>query len=1050
MILRRIIVCIAASISLSALHTPRIAHADATPNDAATLSAYYSGNGLLQRGLFDLAEREYRAFLTAHPNHEKAPVARYGLAVCLVRQELHEAALKELLAIPAGKDFPYEAEVLVMLGQSHLALGQFEPAIKALNRMLKAYAGHKLAADALVQLTEAEYRAGRFEAAVTSADSIMNQFPDSPHQIRARFFRGLALMSLERFDAARVDLAAVLKAEPEGPLSAQATMLSARCAHRAGDLEAAQSLYRRTISAGDGPDRQDAMFGLAILQIQKLEYSKAAASLDDYLAAFPKGAQAAVAMMHRGRVAMDLGELDTALAQLKSAMKAGAPPDEAAYWLARCHARMNDHAEAAEILTATLKANPDSTLAPEMRYDLAAALYRAEDLPAAERALSRFARLHDAHPLLVEALHLLATIQHQRKNYDDSLKSCQSFLSRFGDHRIAGAVTFLAAENLFLSGDDESAAKEYEDFLHAHPDHSEAPKAAYRLGMARYRQGRLDEAAKKLEPICRSSPIDPAFRQALVAMGNIAFTRGEWKNAEGYLSAYLSDNASTPAAGDARLKLGLARQRQQRHEEALAALDELLNGSPGDPIALHAMFERGQCLVALSRGEQAREAFQAVLDAEPDGRFAPHALNHLGALALARGDAEAAATYYGRIQNSPDDTALSARAMLAHANALLAARDFDAALTAFTKFIKAHAGHEQAREAMARRAICLARLDRHADALTAIGKVNLEQLDGDLRSALRYEQAWCLKALGNRDDAIAAYRALISETGGAQPNLPAMLELAALEMEAGRRDEAATLLGRVRQAATSAGDQAALLQQATYRLAVCEFERGRSADAVKLFEAFIEAAPDGELLTSARALCGEALFKLGRHAAAAKHLSAVIEGDAKSHLCAPAMLRLGECHAAMQRWAAGEEVFRAYLRQFGESEAWHQAAFGLAWAIENQGRHDEAIEEYRRIVDRHKGPTTARAQFQIGECLFAKKQYEEAARELLKVDILYAYPEWSAAALYEAGRCFEKLSRLVEARQQFRQVAEKYADTNWAKLASERLSEMSVAGMPGH
>ena len=52
-----------------------------------TLKAYYSGNGLLNRGLYDLAEQEYQSFLASHANHEKAYVARYGLAVTLFRQE---------------------------------------------------------------------------------------------------------------------------------------------------------------------------------------------------------------------------------------------------------------------------------------------------------------------------------------------------------------------------------------------------------------------------------------------------------------------------------------------------------------------------------------------------------------------------------------------------------------------------------------------------------------------------------------------------------------------------------------------------------------------------------------------------------------------------------------------------------------------------------------------------------------------------------------------------------------------------------------------------
>jgi TolA-binding protein len=96
------------------------------------------------------------------------------------------------------------------------------------------------------------------------------------------------------------------------------------------------------------------------------------------------------------------------------------------------------------------------------------------------------------------------------------------------------------------------------------------------------------------------------------------------------------------------------------------------------------------------------------------------------------------------------------------------------------------------------------------------------------------------------------------------------------------------------------------------------------------------------------------------------------------------------------------------------------------------------------VTAAHQGPTAARAQFQIGECLFAQGKHEDAVGELLKVDILYAYPEWSAAALYEAGRCFEAMGKPAEARAQFESVRDKHGGTRWAKLAEGRLSALSA------
>ncbi len=75
------------------------AAAGADSGSTAALRDYHSANGLLNRGLHELAISEYRRFLDAHGEHDKAPTARYGLAVCLYRLERYDEATEELLQL---------------------------------------------------------------------------------------------------------------------------------------------------------------------------------------------------------------------------------------------------------------------------------------------------------------------------------------------------------------------------------------------------------------------------------------------------------------------------------------------------------------------------------------------------------------------------------------------------------------------------------------------------------------------------------------------------------------------------------------------------------------------------------------------------------------------------------------------------------------------------------------------------------------------------------------------------------------------------------------
>ena len=1033
---------------------PALSHAAAQQPPAGqgagsdpALREYLSANGLLNRGMNELAVGEYRRFLEAHPNHEKAGVARYGLGVALFRMKKYEEAATELRPLLEKSDFEFAAETLLIVGQSEFEQKKYEPAVEPLSRLARQHPTHEAADDAAAMAVESLYRLQRYD----DIDGVWTLFDknwaESPLRERADYLRGLALVAKKDDAGAAKHLAAMTQRLPQGQFADRATLLRAQCLHREGDLPSAATAYGALLNKDDAL-AADATFGLAVLSQQAGDDKSASEHFDRFLEKWPEHPSIAAAMLDRGRLCVAQKQYGRARDLLsKGAEKDPQRGDEAAYWLAKCDLREEKYPQAAARLQTAIAANPKSRLLAEMMYDRGVALAKADDIAGAIAALDQFRSAFADHALEADATALQATLEHQRQSYDASAKLCEAFLSRHGDHAQASAIAFLAAEDDMLRDQFDDAAAKYETFLAKYPDDAQARTARYRLGSAQFRLDRADDAQKNLSQVVNGRETEKPYRRALLMLGDIAFQKSEWEQAIGLLGDYLSFGSEQPSADDATLKLGLALARSERLDDAAAKFSHLLSNFPESPHRLQAIFERGQVLLAQDKLDDAAGAFDEVVKAG-DSRFHTFALNHLATIAMRKQDWDRAAELYAQVQGAKPEQGsedMTADAMFRRGQALMAAKKYPEAASAFAALLEQGGGGDRAAEAQAQRAIALSRSGEHEAALAsidALAKLDTSKVAADLLAAVAYEKAWCLRELKRPDDAMQAYRDLLTAHDD-DVNAPhAMLELAEMEAAAGNHEQAAQLLGRLNEVADTEARKIdpGVRERGLYRLAVSEFELKKNEEAARHAEAFITAFAESSLIPSAHLFAGEAQFKLSQWQEAGGHFSTIAKTFRDDDGVPTALLRLGECEAQLQRWPESEKAFTDYLERFSDSELWFQAQFGLAYARENRGLHDQAMEAYRKVIDRHSGPTAARAQFQIGECLFAQKKHSDAVRELLKVDILYGYPEWSAAALFEAGRCFEEMGQSEQARAQFAQVKEKYPDTEWAKLASQRLA----------
>jgi len=1009
---------------------------------------YNAASGMLGRGLDDLAVQEYSKFLDAYPDHELADQARYGLGVAQSRLGHHQETVEALEPLLTKDRFPYVVESALLSARAMLALDRSADAARVLTHVIRRHEDHSLAPQAVALQIEAFYRDKDFAKAVAAFEESASALTGSSAE-RATYFAAIAEVAQEHPRQA-IGLFARLESG-NSPIAASARLMLARTLQQQGDLEAARSAYQNAKSRADGPGTFEPQLGLAQVLIDLDRLDDAARELDALQSeGLPADARFR-ADLERGRLAVLQEDFERARRLLVRLPSQAPEPirDDACYWLARAQVGLGSPDEASLTLIRALKDFPESPLRHEMMYQLGLALDASGKPQEAIQTLRQLGREAEGEPLAGEALLAAASIAQQAGDLSLAQQLSQEASGDLTGEAATDAA-FLAAEAAYQRQDFADAARAFESLLAAIPkDHERAFTARYRLGLSQKQLGDTEAARRTLASLFSSSQTDERFLPGLLALGDMAFAAESWEEAAQWLDRYTKLGSDHQSWDAAMLRLGLAWSNAGDRRKALASFESLVTQQPRSPLAPRAQYEAGLVALALQETPRAQEAFESA-SRSPDAEIRRLAFQQLGVLASTRGRNDEAASYFDQAASlAPSGT--DARSRLNQARALLASGAFAKAADVLSRLNAQDLDRQLTAERSALLTLALAKQDQFAKAADA-SRVLVDQpellsvLGDDTASSVLYERARALRALDLDDEASRTLELLLERTPDSPLTPNARLELASLAMDALRYDEAGSLCAAILRDTEGVSDS--ITEQATYRMGVCARELGDHQAGSKLLSELARRTPPDALSASAALLAGESFAEIGNLGKAAEMLE--IAADTGDDATATvALLRLGEAQIGLQSWPKAQATYERFLTAYSSDPRAYLAIFGKAWALENQGRHDAAIDGYRAVIASHDGETAARAQFQIGECLYAQKKYEDAVRELLRVDLVYAYPQWSAGALFEAGRCFEELDREADARAQYEQVVNRFADSQWAELASRRLSRFQLSTQQG-
>jgi TolA-binding protein len=309
----------------------------------------------------------------------------------------------------------------------------------------------------------------------------------------------------------------------------------------------------------------------------------------------------------------------------------------------------------------------------------------------------------------------------------------------------------------------------------------------------------------------------------------------------------------------------------------------------------------------------------------------------------------------------------------------------------------------------------------------------------DVDAAL-YQLAWVQRDLGGAAESQATFGRLRRDFAGGRFWADATYRLAESAHAAKDDPQALELLGEL----LEADPPDSILPHALYLKSQIAAAADHWDDVRATLRELIARFPNSPLRLAADYWLAEAAYRQDQYDEAVERFMALSQRaqGAKEKWLGMVPLRLAQSLAQQKKWDEAQRIAAGIESQFPAFDRQYEVDYLLGRCHASQGEFAEARAAYLKVTrspTAGKTETAAMAQWMIGESYFHQKDYQAALREYLRLEILYAYPEWQAGALLQAAKCYELLDQSKAATELYVRILKSYPHTAFTEEAAARL-----------
>jgi TolA-binding protein len=804
---------------------------------------------------------------------------------------------------------------------------------------------------------------------------------------RGRFADDAAFAAIEAIEAGGRDAEAAkewLKWEkrfPASPLVPAARLARSWNALRRGETAEAEQLLTALGAASPWiVTHPRFVLARAFAQMQAGRPGDALATLGDR-------PQSAAGLYLRGMCLAKNGQLlKAAAAWQETAERWGNSPlaDHARLAKANTFLAARDYRSAAEEMARVAQRVTDPGVRAEAELRAAGATFLAGSADSALVLLRGVIERHDGTDVAARAQFLMGEVRVARGEYEPAIAEYNRVLTRYFQHKVAASAQYRVARCLDALGRRADATGSYQAVVSGYPLEPEAPAAAYLAGVGLLQRNLPRVAAPYFQIV-----LDRYTRRE--SGGAVVFARPEHQ--ELVEAALCMLEWSWRAAGDPGQVAGAPHLLLQKMPPSRSAW------------RAWALLIDADATAAVGRYDDAQAVLERLTKEFPDHSVSAAATQLLAwTYARQNKDSLAIATEDRLLARwgASGDQAIVSAAFIDIAHARFNQKRYKEAAAAYEDFLGRWPVHRQRPVALYQAGLCYLRLGRAGDAVD-----RWETLVKDSSDTPLAERAWARAGdvyfmAEKYDDARRCYRGLLEHFAG-----------------------------------SSAAGLASL------RLAQCEYNAGRDAEALEAFSATIDKYPATPYAKEAKRGTELALYRLARSAKGEEVLARLVDQYPTSAFAADAMLEIGKRHYQAKRWRDAAEDFRQVVSRFPSYSSADQAQFLMADALAQAGAGEEARNAYEQFLSYFpESDLAATVNFRLGLLRFEAKDYMQAAVAFTRALDDSAPPDVKAPARYNLALCQRQLGDLDQARAELERYRADYPAGKQSAEAAYQLADI--------